>query len=396
MITLHIDLLHVCETNEIDGNFSSSNSKASYYYPTPIPNSFSKGFYIIANPHPSTRGGGSKLIISSHLHKHLQQTTILVPGRMIALKFSFKYNTSFSIITTYLPSSHDNTYNEMCHELYKFLKVHNFSNRHYFILLGDFNIPIHTKKHKMSTNIAASFPTLKEKSEWNDRLLFTLLHEHLINVASPFQKTHINTHFPDDTNKQPSTIDYIFASKNAILDLIHFDVTPRQYSSDHRLLLSSWINPTNFCKDRKAYTEAAKKKRSHNEIYNIKDLSTDDWITIHNLLNNRLQDLHIDASQFDSPQYYVNHEMRILIQAIKDTFKTVKVKTFKRGKHNRSTLPLPIHQLYNQIYQLNGIIALLKDFCTFNSPNFDHTSTPLVNIQQLNQEFSRHWRRKLK
>lgn len=38
MIILHLDFLHVCETNEIDKHFSLSKNKASTYYTSPSTN----------------------------------------------------------------------------------------------------------------------------------------------------------------------------------------------------------------------------------------------------------------------------------------------------------------------------------------------------------------------
>lgn len=206
---------------------------------------------------------------------------------MIMLIFSFKNNFSFSILSIYLPSNnemHRQLYNDICHKIYQHYKINKYHNNHYSILQGNLNINYLKTKAKKDKNI--DFNNLVTNNRWKDSITMALLQEILTNSTKYFKKEASFTHFPDATDKAPSVIDYVFVSKNSLTDLLEFSITAGQYSFGYKLITTRWNNPTNFKKNHKIYTDNAKHKCSHNELYNITGLLKDDWTDIHNQLNN--------------------------------------------------------------------------------------------------------------
>lgn len=86
--------------------------------------------------------------------------------------------------------------------------------------------------------------------------------------------------------------------------------------------------------------------------------------------------------------------MDVINRAIKETFKEMKIKRIKYSP-KRNNLPLNIRQMYNQIYQLNSHIALLKErLCLFQTTNNNNLKgNNYLNTLDLIITFNHHWDR---
>ncbi|PKY20849.1 hypothetical protein RhiirB3_434270 [Rhizophagus irregularis] len=87
--------------------------------------------------------------------------------------------------------------------------------------------------------------------------------------------------------------------------------------------------------------------------------------------------------------------MNVINRTIKETFKEMKIKRIKYSP-KRNNLPLNIRQMYNQIYQLNSHIALLKErLCLFQTTNNNNLKgNNSLNTLDLIITFNHHWDRK--
>lgn len=89
--------------------------------------------------------------------------------------------------------------------------------------------------------------------------------------------------------------------------------------------------------------------------------------------------------------------MQTIISGIKHTLNTLQIPKFKNTP-KRNNMPLIIRQRYNQIYQLNALLSLLKDKLTLDnvSPASFTSSIDPATIAKVNNNFTVHWNRKHK
>ncbi|CAB4438231.1 unnamed protein product [Rhizophagus irregularis] len=402
MILHNIDCLFVCETNIVDPNFSPSLNTAWQKVIAPF-NHNKHIFYVVNNPDLEHRGSGGIFILTKKLHQHLQSTVILEQGRCIKLTLNFKNRKIFNIYGIYLPSTSGNNdhvkiaarFNNVCRILFEDIFKEKSRDHLYETILGDFNI--NYKKHILNNNKSVSYLEALQKTK-NNKLELWMCYKILKilnfdNVASMFNKVLEPTWFPPvNSNKSPTTVDYIWVSTNLKEIISQFQISRSSYSSDHAILMVAFPHPNNDFINHKSFDKSRNQTNNNNNRYNLSNLSPDDWITFNNKVDNYIlttADIISEPVQKDITDF-----MEQLNKIIFDVLEDMKVKKLKITP-KRNNLPLQLRQKYNQIHQLTSLQATLKEVLYFFSEDF--TTDIHSTIEQrkgLKNNFDRLWARK--
>ncbi|CAB4420074.1 unnamed protein product [Rhizophagus irregularis] len=402
MVLHNIDCLFICKTNIVDPNFSVFLNTAWQKIIAPFDNG-KHIFYTINNPDLEHRGSGSVFILTKKLHQHLQSTVILEHGRCIKLTLSFKNRKKINIYGIYLPPTKGNDnehikiakFNQICKTLFEDINKEKSRDHLYETILGDFNI--NYKKYILGNNKSISYLDALQKIK-NNKLELWMCYKVLKtmnfdNVALMFNKELEPTWFPPvNSNKIPTTIDYIWVSTNLKEITSHFHILRSSYSSDHAVLMFAFPHPNNDFINQKSFNKSRNQPHINNNRYNLSNLSSDDWITFNNKVNNHIlttADVHIVPTQKDITDY-MDQLNKIIVEVLEE----MNVKKQKITP-KRNNLPLQLRQRYNQIHQLTSLQATLKEIIFFFSEEFTtEISSTIEQRRGLKNNFDRIWRRK--
>ncbi|RGB23122.1 hypothetical protein C1646_774980 [Rhizophagus diaphanus] len=202
--------------NEHDNNFNITQSKAYMKYILPNVN----------NSNELKTKGGSLIILSEQLHKHLKITEILHQRHYIIMTFNFKNKSKIHVHSIYLSNykiKHQTTFNEIITKLYNCLDKQLSKYNHTTLLLGDFNIS------QLSQQVS---------------LRDIIGRDYLINLSTKFGLKNELTHYPGDLNKSSLVIDYIFGLQNLCNSITEFNILNENfYFSDHSIIKISIDHP---------------------------------------------------------------------------------------------------------------------------------------------------------
>ncbi|PKY56028.1 hypothetical protein RhiirA4_475997, partial [Rhizophagus irregularis] len=203
-----------------------------------------------------------------------------------------------------------------------------------------------------------------------DKNILKLILEYfdMVHIGEKFNHKISPTYYSADTNKIPSTIDYIFGSQNLCNKTTEFKIldSTEWYTSDHRIISISIDHPnTNLVKNKKFFN-ISRDSSNHEDQYNTKDMDSDQWNIFQREINKceyvsyeeYLSDFSTNDSSF---QTFVNNRMNQIQHDIKTALDTANVKKYKRGTPKRNNLPLHIRRQFNQLYQLASLKRYLKD-----------------------------------
>ncbi|CAB4431290.1 unnamed protein product [Rhizophagus irregularis] len=122
-------------------------------------------------------------------------------------------------------------------------------------------------------------------------------------------------------------------------------------------------HPNNLQQNSKSFNKQKNMKRIHNEQFNIKDMSSDQWLLFQNELQNQVDFIHPVVNNSIEIQQHIQHinkGMDNIIRSIHSALNAAKVKKFKHTP-KRNNMPLHIRQQQNQLYPINAITKFLKD-----------------------------------
>lgn len=259
--------------------------------------------------------------------------------------------------------------------------------KNHIILLGDFNIHKPTNSVKLLT--AAEFCSHIWQDTFQPKMLFSYFKiMNFINVSTLYNNTNTPNYTPDDRNKHSSTIDYIFSSNSCLHNIIGFHISKGLYSSDHKILSLTIINPTNFYRDKKAFNIAKWSRNKLSMRYNISALLPEQWVDFNNKLQNYLN-IHSSLPSPDiNAQTFVDTELQHLYTGITTTLEDINVKKLMMVlQHNN--MPLHIGQDYNTIHHLSGIISIINDYIS----SIVSVDSNEPSITELHSAFFHYWKR---
>lgn len=186
---------------------------------------------------PDNRGGGVAIVIRKSLSSKLLPDLNLQLIESIGVEIYINDQSKLHVYSIYLPGSSSSTSirQNFISDLRKIIQAH--SNTPYYIC-GDFN-----SKHR----------------HWNcsrANLAGTLLYEEYLDRSFVIAHPPEHTYFPEDTNRSPSTIDFMIT--NALHP--YTDLTTEYLGSDHNAVLFEieLSSPThrNNCRLTRAYNKA--------------------------------------------------------------------------------------------------------------------------------------------
>ncbi|RGB42207.1 hypothetical protein C1646_751245 [Rhizophagus diaphanus] len=165
------------------------------------------------------------------------------------------------------------------------------------------------------------------------------------------------THYPNDSTRNPSTLDYIFGSNNL-------------YHPNANLIRNKNIRFKDY---------SARVKYPSYKI-------TLKYPTLKLLVNSRMKEIEKDIKQALEMAYF---------------------KKYKRNLPKRNNFPLHIRQRYNQLYQLTSLKKYMNDRITLFFEHYETTLDSLnndlniqyntaISIENISDVYKKHWKKKRK
>jgi len=274
------------------------------------------------------QGSGVGLLISKSLATHVRKCKSY-KGRIIYVDLFFKGKSRLRIIQFYnhADANHKEDNIELYKMLYEYITEAN-NMKFYIIIMGDFNI-----KH-CELDYSPYRKSKKKIPLWRKKVLSFLNNHQFTDLGAYLHK------FPSNTWIHPiyaSRIDYIFISKNLLLDVISFDtIDPICYSSDHRII-SCIIDTSNIFHE--LSMAQAKRKNITRTMYLYDKMTPESWLLYSNATDSQTKKHELlMATRIPSSQRNLNkvwNSLRdIIINAAKENIP--KVKTIGKSK---STIP---------------------------------------------------------
>jgi len=132
--------------------------------------------------------------------------------------------------------------------------------------MGDFNLNYDSYNNLLQSSAIVT--------NWKYQML-NYVKSKCIEVTEILSNNIIHTHFPYDTSKRSSKLDYIWVSNNLATYLVNFNIEfPTLFKSDHKAVeFTMWAHDL-FCKKQHA---KLKQQRIYKTRYLYNDMSDDDW-----------------------------------------------------------------------------------------------------------------------
>ncbi|PKK79021.1 hypothetical protein RhiirC2_769563 [Rhizophagus irregularis] len=350
-------------------------------------------FTIIHNPDQHNKSSGNIIIISHTLYKSIGPVH-MIPGRLIHVTFFFKQHHQLNIINLYLPPITSAKKNHLILDKidsYISKQLANNNKYNYYIIMGDFNINLHSRKltfnnHQNDNNnpemdIDNNNPD-KPYIYYHKKILNTLKNKHFKDLIKIYINPPLPTYF--DSQNHTSYIDIIFSSPNLIPNTTFGNIIDAPINTDHKLIYITinkkfFTNNNNFINNSNNIIELNKKKYlSSTEKINYKKITTDQWTDFHNFILEEYKHNKLNIDQYRDIQSFINAFYENYTQSINRTIKSLNFSIIKNNSHQYEYTH-DIRVIQNDIYYILKLIKLSKLYFSVNN-NSKHL--PLLNFWQ--------------
>src|SRR6266487_6564409 len=257
--TMDLQKIQICGVSETNLNEQSSKL---IYKKDPKYQAF-----FTAN-RDNNRGSGTGIIMTKDLARYVQRYQGF-DGRVMHVDMYMRGKVKLRVIQIYSYAAHTTVTKPKIARLNAYVKkiiTEAHQKQFYFIVMGDFNL-----NYDSYTNIKRSNAIV---TNWKYQLLNHVT-DNCVEVTELLSNKIINTHFPYDTNKRSSKLDYIWVSHNLTPFIINSEVDfPTIFKSDHKYVeFTMWASEL-FCKKQHA---KLKQQRIYKTRYLYNDMTNDDW-----------------------------------------------------------------------------------------------------------------------
>ena len=257
--TMDLQNIQICGVSET--NLNEQSSKLIYK------NDPKYQAFFTAN-RDNNRSSGTGIIMTKDLARYVQRYQGF-NGRVMHVDMYMRGKVKLRVIQIYSYAAHTTVTKPKIARLNAYVKkiiTEAHQKQFYFIVMGDFNL-----NYESYTNIKRSNAIV---TNWKYQLLNNVT-ENCVEVTELLSNKIITTHFPYDTNKRNSKLDYIWVSHNLTPFIINSEVDfPTIFKSDHKYVeFTLWASEL-FCKKQHA---KLKQQRIYKTRYLYNDMTDDDW-----------------------------------------------------------------------------------------------------------------------
>lgn len=311
--------------------------------------------YIWANG-KQTNGSGVGIIIKNKWAKHIYRTK-KYEGNVLSISLAFKKKIKVKIIAVYYPSNPEQRKERAHVTKWMINEIGQFNNndKHYTIIMGDFNATVNPKIDRYNKNISSNNRSNKPESSIlrfldNNKFIDTFrIYKEAIKNTELQNNTELNFTWENGSGEIKSRIDYIWISDNLADQLFYADIISAHLTSqsDHACVIIEI--ETNIFEKLKPMLETT--ECSQRIEFNFKGTNEKKWKKFEQEIEKAIEQNKIKDNDINKKW---NFFRKTIIQIANEIIPKKKFLTFRKEEKSKT--------LHNHYITFRKVVAIRKIF----------------------------------